>query len=86
MLMPKRVKFRKMQRGRMKGMAHRGSSVAFGSYGLQALEPHMLTSRQIEAARHRDRALYPPGGKLWIRVFPDKPITQHAAGNRRGFR
>jgi len=84
MLMPKRVKFRKMQRGRMKGMAQRGSSVTFGSYGLQALEPHMLTSRQIEAARRAIVRYIRRGGKLWIRVFPDKPITQRAAETRMG--
>lgn len=84
MLMPKRVKFRKMQRGRMKGLAQRGSTVAFGSYGLQALEPHMLTSRQIEAARRAIVRYIRRGGKLWIRVFPDKPITQRAAETRMG--
>ena len=84
MLMPKRVKYRKMQRGRMKGLAHRGSTIAFGSYGLQALEPHMLTSRQIEAARRAIVRYIRRGGKLWIRVFPDKPITQRAAETRRG--
>ena len=84
MLMPKRVKYRKMQRGRMKGLAHRGSTIAFGSYGLQALEPHMLTSRQIEAARRAIVRYIRRGGKLWIRVFPDKPITQRAAETRMG--
>jgi large subunit ribosomal protein L16 len=84
MLMPKRVKYRKMQRGRMKGMAHRGSSVTFGAYGLQALEPHMLTSRQIEAARRAIVRYIRRGGKLWIRVFPDKPVTQRAAETRMG--
>jgi large subunit ribosomal protein L16 len=84
MLMPKRVKFRKMQRGRMKGLAHRGSSVAFGAYGLQALEPHQLTSRQIEAARRAIVRYIRRGGKLWIRVFPDKPWTKRAAETRMG--
>ena len=84
MLMPKRVKFRKMQRGRMRGMAHRGSTVAFGTFGLQALEPHMLTSRQIEAARRAIVRYIRRGGKLWIRVFPDKPVTQRAAETRMG--
>ena len=84
MLMPKRVKYRKMQRGRMKGLAHRGSTIAFGSYGLQALEPHMLTSRQIEAARRAIVRYIRRGGKLWIRVVPDKPITQRAAETRMG--
>jgi large subunit ribosomal protein L16 len=84
MLMPKRVKYRKMQRGRMKGMAQRGNSVTFGAYGLQALEPHMITSRQIEAARRAIVRYIRRGGKLWIRVFPDKPITQRAAETRMG--
>jgi large subunit ribosomal protein L16 len=84
MLMPKRTKFRKMQRGRMKGMAQRGISVAFGLFGLQALEPHMLTSRQIEAARRAIVRHIRRGGKLWIRVFPDKPMTAQAAETRMG--
>jgi large subunit ribosomal protein L16 len=84
MLMPKRVKFRKMHRGRMTGKAIRGSSVAFGSFGLQALEPHWLTSRQIEAARRAIVRYIRRGGKLWIRVFPDKPVTQRAAETRMG--
>ena len=84
MLMPKRVKFRKMQRGRMRGMAHRGSKVAFGEFGLQSLEPQMLTSRQIEAARRAVVRYIRRGGKLWIRIFPDKPITQRAAETRMG--
>jgi large subunit ribosomal protein L16 len=84
MLMPKRVKFRKMQRGRMKGLAWRGSNVSFGAYGLQALEPHMLTSRQIEAARRAIVRHIRRGGKLWIRVFPDKPMTAQAAETRMG--
>jgi large subunit ribosomal protein L16 len=84
MLMPKRVKFRKMQRGRMKGLAWRGSTVSFGAYGLQALEPHMLTSRQIEAARRAIVRSIRRGGKLWIRVFPDKPMTAQAAETRMG--
>jgi large subunit ribosomal protein L16 len=84
MLMPKRVKYRKMQRGRMRGMAHRGSTVAFGTYGLQSMEPVMLTSRQIEAARRAVVRYIRRGGKLWIRVFPDKPMTQRAAETRMG--
>lgn len=84
MLMPKRVKFRKMHRGRMTGKAHRGSSIAFGTYALQALEPHWLTSRQIEAARRAIVRHIRRGGKLWIRVFPDKPVTQRAAETRMG--
>ena len=84
MLMPKRVKFRKMHRGRMRGMAQNGSSIAFGTFGLQALEPHWLTSRQIEAARRAIVRYIRRGGKLWIRVFPDKPVTQRAAETRMG--
>jgi large subunit ribosomal protein L16 len=84
MLMPKRVKFRKMHRGRMRGKAQKGSSIAFGTYGLQALEPHWLTSRQIEAARRAIVRHIRRGGKLWIRVFPDKPVTQRAAETRMG--
>jgi large subunit ribosomal protein L16 len=84
MLMPKRVKYRKMQRGRMKGMAQRGSSIAFGTFGLQALEPQMVTSRQIEAARRAVVRYIRRGGKLWIRIFPDHPVTQRAAETRMG--
>lgn len=84
MLMPKRTKFRKMQRGRMRGLSQRGSNVSFGLYGLQALEPHMLTSRQIEAARRAIVRYIRRGGKLWIRVFPDKPMTKRAAETRMG--
>jgi large subunit ribosomal protein L16 len=84
MLMPKRVKFRKQHRGRMRGTAQRGNSVAFGTYGLQAMEPHWLTSRQIEAARRAIVRYLRRGGKLWIRVFPDKPVTQRAAETRMG--
>jgi large subunit ribosomal protein L16 len=84
MLMPKRVKYRKMQRGRMTGMAQRGSSIAFGTYGLQALEPQMVTSRQIEAARRAVVRYIRRGGKLWIRIFPDHPVTQRAAETRMG--
>ena len=84
MLMPKRVKFRKQHRGRMRGKAQRGSTIAFGTYGLQALEPHWLTSRQIEAARRAIVRYVRRGGKLWIRVFPDKPVTMRAAETRMG--
>ncbi len=84
MLMPKRVKYRKQQRGRMTGKAYRGSTIAFGTYGLQALEPHYLTSRQIEAARRAVVRYIRRGGKLWIRVFPDKPWTKQAAETRMG--
>jgi large subunit ribosomal protein L16 len=84
MLMPKRVKHRKQQRGRMSGQATRGSSIAFGEFGLKAMEPQWITNRQIEAARvaitrHMKRA-----GKLWIRVFPDKPVTVKPAETRMG--
>jgi large subunit ribosomal protein L16 len=84
MLMPKRVKFRKMHRGRMKGKAQRGNTVAFGTYGLQALEPQWVTSRQIEAARRAIVRYVRRGGKIWIRIFPDKPVTQRAAETRMG--
>jgi large subunit ribosomal protein L16 len=84
MLMPKRVKYRKMQRGRLKGKAWRGSTVAFGTYGLQAVESHYLTSRQIEAARRAIVRYIRRGGKIWIRVFPDKPWTKRAAETRMG--
>lgn len=84
MLMPKRVKFRKMHRGRRSGMATRGTNVDFGTYGLQALESHWLTSRQIEAARRAVVRYVRRGGKLWIRIFPDKPVTMRAAETRMG--
>lgn len=75
MLMPKRVKYRKTQRGRMKGNAGRGTMVSFGSFGLKALEPAWITSRQIEAARVAMNR-YERDGKIWIRIFPDKPVTK----------
>jgi large subunit ribosomal protein L16 len=84
MLMPKRVKWRKVQRGRMRGMAKGGSSVSFGEYGLQALEPGWITSRQIEASRIAITRSLGRGGKVWIRVFPDKPITIKPAETRMG--
>jgi len=84
MLMPKRVKYRKQMRGRMKGKASRGAKVAFGDYGLQALEPCWMTSRQIEAARRAIVRYVRRGGKLWIRVFPDKPVTAKPAETRMG--
>lgn len=84
MLMPKRVKYRKQMRGRMRGMAQRGSHIAFGTYGLQAVEPHYVTSRQIEAARRAIVRYIRRGGKLWIRIFPDKPYTKRAAETRMG--
>lgn len=79
MLMPKRVKYRKQMRGRMKGRASRGAKVSFGEYGLQALEPCWMTSRQIEAARRAIVRYVRRGGKVWIRVFPDKPVTAKPA-------
>ena len=84
MLMPKRVKYRKAHRGRMKGKAGRGTEVSFGEFGLQALEPCWMTSRQIEAARRAIVRHVKRGGKLWIRVFPDKPVTAKPAETRMG--
>ena len=84
MLSPKRVKFRKMFKGRMKGLATRGSTVAFGAYGLQALEPAWISNRQIEAARVALTRHIKRGGKVWIRIFPDKPITKKPAETRMG--
>jgi large subunit ribosomal protein L16 len=84
MLMPKRVKYRKQMRGRMRGKATRGAEVSFGEYGLQALEPCWMTSRQLEAARRAIVRYVRRGGKLWIRVFPDKPVTAKAAETRMG--
>ena len=84
MLMPKRIKFRRQHRGRMKGHATRGSSVSFGEYGLKALEPCWVTNRQIEAARVAITRHVKRMGKLWIRIFPDKPITKKPAETRMG--
>jgi large subunit ribosomal protein L16 len=84
MLMPKKVKYRKQQRGRMRGLAWRGSSVAFGDYGLMSLEPCWLTNRQIEAARVAITRGIKRGGKVWIRVYPDKPITKKPQEVRMG--
>ncbi len=84
MLMPKKVKYRKQQRGRMRGKAWRGSDVSFGDYGLKALEPCWLTDRQIEAARVAMTRFVKRGGKVWVRVFPDKPITKKPAETRMG--
>ncbi len=84
MLMPKRVKYRKQMRGRMKGRASRGAKVTFGEFGLQAAEPCWMTSRQIEAARRAIVRYVRRGGKLWIRVFPDKPVTAKPAETRMG--
>ena len=83
-LMPKRVKYRKQQRGRMKGKAVRGSKISFGEFGLKALAPGWITSRQIEAARVAMTRHIRRGGKVWIRIFPDKPITQKPAETRMG--
>ncbi|GBD94973.1 50S ribosomal protein L16 [bacterium BMS3Abin05] len=84
MLMPKRVKYRKVQRGRMKGKAYRGSKLNFGSFGLKALESAWITSRQIEAARVAINRHVKRGGKLWIRIFPDKPFSKKPAETRMG--
>lgn len=84
MLAPKRVKFRKQHRGRRSGIAVRGSSLAFGEYGLKALEAAWITNRQIEAARRAITHHVKRGGKVWIRVFPDKPITKKPAETRMG--
>ena len=84
MLMPKRVKYRKQMRGRMKGKALRGADVHFGEFGLQALEPGWVPARQIEAARRAVNRSLKRRGKIWIRVFPDKPITHRAAESRMG--
>ena len=84
MLMPKKVKFRKQQRGRMAGKAFRGSSVDFGQFGLKALEPGWITNRQIEAARVALTRRIKRGGKVWIRIFPDKPVTKKPAETRMG--
>ena len=84
MLMPKRVKYRKQMRGRMKGKALRGAEVSFGDYGLQALEPGWISARQIEAARRAMVRVMRRRGKLWIRIFPDKPYTHRPAETRMG--
>ena len=84
MLIPKRTKFRKQHRGRLKGSASRGNKIAYGEYALQALEPTWLTSRQIEATRRTITRYTKRGGKLWITVFPDKPVTFRAAESRMG--
>jgi len=84
MLMPKRSKFRKQHRGRRKGKAYRGSSVEFGEFGLKALEPAWITSRQIEAARIAITRHIKRGGRVWIRIFPDKPVTLKPAETRMG--
>ena len=84
MLMPKRVKYRRVQRGRLKGKAYRGNTVTSGSYGLVALEPAWITSNQIEAARIAMTRYTKRGGKVWIKIFPDKPITEKPAETRMG--
>ncbi len=84
MLQPKRVKFRKQQRGRRSGIATRGSTLAFGEYGLKALEAAWITNRQIEAARRAITRYVKRGGRVWIRIFPDKPITAKPAETRMG--
>ncbi|HOS78698.1 MAG TPA: 50S ribosomal protein L16 [Anaerolineae bacterium] len=84
MLMPKRVKYRKQHRGRMKGKAGRGMDIAFGDIGLQALEPSWITARQIEAARRAIVRYMKRRGKYWIRIFPDKPVTAKPAETRMG--
>ena len=84
MLSPKKTKFRKQHRGRLKGKASRGNTINFGDYAIQALEPTWLTSRQIEATRRTITRYTKRGGKLWITVFPDKPITARAAESRMG--
>jgi large subunit ribosomal protein L16 len=84
MLMPKRVKYRKQQRGRMRGKAYRGSKISFGEFGLKALAPAWITNRQIEAARVALTRKIKRGGKVWIRIFPDKPFTKKPAETRMG--
>ncbi|MGW8272439.1 MAG: 50S ribosomal protein L16 [Thermodesulfovibrionales bacterium] len=84
MLLPKKVKFRKMMKGRMNGKAYRGSEVSFGEFGLKALEPGWISSRQIESARVAITRFVKRGGKVWIRIFPDKPITKKPAETRMG--
>jgi large subunit ribosomal protein L16 len=84
MLLPKRTKFRKMHRGRLKGVATRSNKVVFGEYGIQALEPTWITSRQIEATRRSITRYVRKTGKIWIRIFPDKSVTERAAESRMG--
>jgi len=84
MLMPKKVKYRKQQRGRMTGKAWRGSVLSFGDYGLKVLEPGWITDRQIEASRVAMTRFIKRGGKIWIRLFPDKPVTKKPAETRMG--
>ena len=84
MLLPKRTKYRKMQKGRSPGLSYRGNNVVFGEYGLMALEPSWISSRQIEAARRAITNYVKRGGKDWIRIFPDKPVTRKPAETRMG--
>ena len=84
MLLPKRVKYRRQQRGRLTGAAYRGNTVSYGEFGLQALEPAWITSNQIEAARIAMTRYIKRGGKVWIKIFPDKPITAKPAETRMG--
>ena len=84
MLLPKRVKYRRQQRGRLKGAAHRGNKVNYGEFGLMALEPAWITSNQIEAARIAMTRYTKRGGQVWIKIFPDKPITEKPAETRMG--
>ena len=84
MLLPKRVKYRRVQRGRMTGKAMRGNKVTYGDYGLQALEPSWITSNQIEAARIAMTRYIKRGGQVWIKIFPDKPVTKKPLGTRMG--
>ncbi len=84
MLLPKRVKYRRVHRGRMKGTATRGNAVTYGDFGIQALEPAWITSNQIEAARVAMTRYIKRGGQVWIKIFPDKPITEKPAGTRMG--
>ena len=84
MLLPKRVKYRRVQRGRMKGVATRGNTITYGEFGLQALEPSWVTGNQIEAARIAMTRYTKRGGNVWIKIFPDKPVTQKPAETRMG--
>ena len=84
MLMPKRTKYRRVQRGRMKGVASRGNKIAYGEFGIQALEPGWITGNQIEAARVAMTRYTKRGGQVWIKIFPDKPVTQKPAETRMG--
>ena len=84
MLLPKRVKYRRVHRGRLTGEAHRGNKISYGEYGLQACEPAWITSRQIEAARIAMTRYIKRGGQVWIKIFPDKPVTEKPAETRMG--